>query len=380
MNTYEKQGVGESAAAGDGALLLFVTSLHPCLVTSSCSRILVSYKGPMRRRLIRIALILLLFSPLLAAVAGWLAGPAFLHPIRRELTPDLIREADASFAAAGATREDFDVKAPDGSPLRGWKVRPKNPNGNWVLVFHGVADNRVGVIGQSEFLLRAGYSIIMMDARAHGASGGPIATYGWLERNDTRAIIDALLASERDKYISVQMTDPSFMPGFKPSASTSHLFALGESMGAGIVLQSAAADPRIEAVVAEASFANMREASYDYAGLRKYPWLGKTLFAPFSWTLFYRGEKLAGLPVAEVSPVKAVASRAFPVLLICDEKDVALPCRHSEMIYAAARGPKQLWVVPGAFHTAAYGFAPEEFRRRVLSFFASAANPAPPRD
>ena len=372
--------MGESAAAGDGALLLFVTSLHPCLVTSSCSRILVSYKGPMRRRLIRIALILLLFPPLLAAVAGWLAGPAFLHPIRRELTPDLIRGADASFAAASATREDFDVKAPDGSPLRGWKVRPKNPNGNWVLVFHGVADNRVGVIGQSEFLLRAGYSIIMMDARAHGASGGPIATYGWLERNDTRAIIDALLASERDKYISVQMTDPSFMPGFKPSASTSHLFALGESMGAGIVLQSAAADPRIEAVVAEASFANMREASYDYAGLRKYPWLGKTPFAPFSWTLVYRGEKLAGFPVAEVSPVKAVASRAFPVLLICDEKDVALPCRHSEMIYAAARGPKQLWVVPGAFHTAAYGFAPEEFRRRVLSFFASAANPSPPHD
>jgi len=108
----------------------------------------------MRRRLIRIALILLLFPPLLAAVAGWVVAPAFLHPIRRELTPDLIREADASFAAAGATREDFDVKAPDGALLRGWKVRPRNPNGNWVLVFHGVADNRVGVIGQSEFLRR----------------------------------------------------------------------------------------------------------------------------------------------------------------------------------------------------------------------------------
>jgi len=37
------------------------------------------------------------------------------------------------------------------------------------------------------------------------------------------------------------------------------------------------------------------------------------------------------------------------------------------MIYAAARGPKQLWVVPRAFHTAAYSFEPEEFRRRVLS-------------
>ena len=325
----------------------------------------------MRRRLIRIALILLLLPPLLAAVAGWLSAPAFLHPIRRELTPDLVREADASFAATGSTREDFDVRATDGTLLRGWKLRPKNPNGSWVLLFHGVADNRIGVVSQSEFLLRAGYSIVMMDARSHGASGGPIATYGWLERTDTRAIIDALLAFEIDRYVSVQMSDPLHLPGFKPSAPASfHIFALGESMGAGIVLQSAAADPRIEAVVAEASFANMREASYDYAGLRKYPWLGKTLLAPFGWTLLYRGEKLAGFPVAEVSPVKAAASRAFPVLLICDEKDEALPCRHSEMIYAAARGPKQLWIVPGAFHTAAYGFFPEEFRRRVLSFFA----------
>ena len=143
------------------------------------------------------------------------------------------------------------------------------------------------------------------------------------------------------------------------------------------MLQSAAADPRIEAVVAEASFANLREAAYDYAGLRKYPWLGKTLFAPGTWTLLYRDQKLAGFPVAEVSPVKAVASRAFPVLLICDEQDVALPCRHSEMIYAAARGPKQLWVVPRAFHTAALGFQPEEFRRRVLSFFAAHSSAAP---
>ena len=330
----------------------------------------------MRRRLIRIALILLLFPPLLAAVAGWLAGPAFLHPIRRELTPDLIREADASFAVTGSTREDFEVLAADGVVLRGWKVRPKNPNGSWVLVFHGVADNRVGVVGQSEFLLRAGYSIVMMDARAHGSSGGLIATYGWLERNDTRAIIDALFYSENRKYVIRQMSvNPNLPPIPRPAF---HLFALGESMGAGIVLQSAAADPRIEAVVAEAPFANLREASYDYAGLRKYPWLGKTLFAPGTWTLLFRDEKLAGFPVAEVSPVKAVASRAFPVLLICDEKDDALPCRHAEMIYAAARGPKQLWIVPRAFHTAAYGFAPEEFRRRVLSFFATygAASPA----
>jgi len=305
----------------------------------------------LRRRLLRIFLILLLFPPLFAVVAGWLAAPAFLHPMRRPLTPDLVAEADASFAEVHARREEFDVRAADGALLRGWKVRPANPNGAWVLVFHGVADNRVGTVEQAEFLLRAGYSVTMMDARAHGESEGPIATYGWLERNDSRAIVDALVASEHP----------------------THIFALGESMGAGIALQSAGADTRIEAVVAEAPFASLREASYDYAGLQKYPLLGKTIFAPGAWMMLHHGQMLAGFPAANVSPELAVARRAFPVFLICDTADTTLPCRHAEMIYRAARGPKTLWVVPRAFHTAALGFQPQEFRRRVLQFLADPA-------
>jgi uncharacterized protein len=300
------------------------------------------------RRLVRILFVLAFTPPLVAAGMGWLAGPSFLRPLRRELSPDLIKEADAGFAQIGTHREDFDVRAADGVLLRGWKVRSAKPNGNWVLVFHGVADNRAGVLGQAQLLLQAGYSVVMMDARAHGASGGPMATYGWLERNDSKAVVDALETTEHPH----------------------HLFALGESMGAGIALQSAAVEPRIEAVAAEASFANLREASYDYAGLQRYPLLGMTLLAPGAWTMVYHGELAAGFPAGEVSPEKAVAARPFPVLLICDAEDTVLPCRHTKLIYAAARGPKQMWVVPRAFHTAALGYEPEEFRRRVLEFFA----------
>jgi len=300
------------------------------------------------RRLLRIVLILLLFPPLLSMGLGWLVAPSFLHPIRRPLTPDLVQQADASFAQFGVRREVFDVRAPDGVVLRGWKVRASRPNGAWVLLFHGVADNRMGVLEHALFLLNVGYGVTLMDARAHGESEGPIAPYGWLERNDARVILDALAASEHP----------------------AHLFALGESMGAGIALQSAAIDPRIEAVVAEASFASLREASYDYAGLQRYPWLGKTLFAPGAWVMLARGQSLAGFPAADVSPEHAVAARGFPVFLICDTADTALPCRHSEKIYSAASGPKSLWVVPNAFHTAALGYQPAEFRRRVLHFFA----------
>jgi len=299
--------------------------------------------------MVRIVLILAFTPPLVAAGMGWLAGPSFLHPIRRELSPDLIQEAGASFSQIGAHNEEFDVRAPDGALLRGWKVRSAKPNGDWVLVFHGVADNRAGVVGQAQVLLQAGYGVVMMDARAHGASDGPMATYGWLERNDTRAVVDLLEATEHPR----------------------HLFALGESMGAGIALQSAAAEPRIEAVVAEASFASLREASYDYAGLQRYPLLGMTLLAPGAWTMVYHGELAAGFPASEVSPEKAVAARPFPVFLICDTADTVLPCRHTKRIYAAARGPRQMWVVPHAFHTAAMGYEPAEFRRRVLEFFVT---------
>ena len=298
------------------------------------------------KRLLRILLIILLFPPTLAAIGGWLAGPSFLHPIRRTLLPELIQQADVTFQPIGAQRENLEVRAPDGALLRGWKVRAAQPNGSWLLLYHGVADNRVGVVGQAELLLEAGYGVVMMDTRAHGDSEGSMATYGWLERNDSRSIVDALERSEHPR----------------------HLFALGESMGAGIALQSAAVEPRIEAVVAEAPFADIREASYDYAGLRRYPWLGKTWLAPGTWTMIYRGESIAGFPASQVSPKRAVAARNFPVLLICDAEDVALHCRHTKMIYDAAVGPKEMWVVPQAYHTAALGFAPVEFRRRVLDF------------
>lgn len=285
----------------------------------------------------------------LAAGAGKLLGSGVLHPMRKPLTASQIAIADAAFARVNAHREDLDVRASDGVLLRGWKVRSATPNGMWVLLFHGQSDNRTGVVGYAEFLLRSGYSVVMMDARAHGASEGTMATYGWLERNDTRAVVDALESSEKVR----------------------HLYALGESMGASIALQPAAVEPRMEGVVAESAFSNLREVSYDYAGLHLGAWLGKTLFRPASMVAIHSAEKEGGFRSADVSPERAVAARPVPVLLICDARDRNIPCRHSQRIYKSADGPKQLWRVPGAGHTGAFGTAPAEFTSRVLKFFGS---------
>lgn len=297
------------------------------------------------RRTKYFAISILVVSPFLAAYVGASIGGGILHPAR--LNRMRLDETDEMLKRTGATKSDFNVQASDGVTLKGWKIRPPTPNGDWVLLYHGVSDNRTGVIGHAEFLLRHNYCVLMMDSRDHGESGGDMATYGWKERHDTVANTDGLYASERVR----------------------HLYALGVSMGGAIALQSAAVEPRIEAVVAEASFANLREVSYDYAGLHAGSWLGKTLFRPAPMLAMRSVEKEGGFKPEEVSPEKAVAARAFPVLLICGTRDSTIPCRHSERVYKSATGPRDLWVVRGAGHAAALGQAPAEYERRTINLF-----------
>lgn len=288
---------------------------------------------------------ILALSPFLAAYVGASIGGGILHPAR--LNRMRLPETDQMLERTGATKSGFDVRASDGVTLKGWKVCPPAPNGGWVLLYHGVSDNRIGVIGHAEFLLRHGYCVVMMDSRDHGESGGDTATYGWKKRYDTVAFADALCASEKVR----------------------HLHALGVSMGGAIALESAAVEPRIEAVVAEAPFANLREVSYDYAGLHAGSWLGKTLFRPAPMMVMHSVEKEGGFKPEDVSPEKAVAARAFPFLLICGTRDSIIPCRHAERLYKAAIGPKELWMVRDAGHAAALGQASAAYERRTISLF-----------
>jgi uncharacterized protein len=292
-----------------------------------------------------IAIAILASLSLASGFIGNAIGAGVLHPAN--LNPERLQDAEQTFERTRATKSDFTVRANDGVELRGWKVVPQSANGDWVLLFHGVSDNRTGDLGHAEFLLRHGYSVVMMDSRAHGKSGGDMATYGWKERYDTVAITDALYATEKVR----------------------HLYAHGVSMGAAIALQSAAVEPRIAAVSAEDPFADLREVTYEYAGLDVSPFLGKTLFRPASIFAMRAAARTGGFDPDEVSPEKSVALRPFPVLLICGTNDHRIPCRHAEAIYAAAPGPKELWIVQGAGHASALGQAPAEYENRVVSFF-----------
>jgi uncharacterized protein len=309
-----------------------------------------------RRKFCRLLLPVILYVALCLA-AGIFVAEGTLHPTRRPLGQNVALRREASVALAVPV-QDVSITAADGSVLRAWLIHPTNNNGDAVILLHGLGDNRIGMTGYAEFLLAHSYSVLLPDARAHGSSGGALATYGLLERNDIHQWFDFLLARDHPHCI----------------------FGLGESMGAAQLLQSLSVEPRFCAVVAESSFSNFREIDYDRMGqpLHLGPWLGRTLLRPIvdSAFLYVRGKY--GLEMQQVSPEDSVAQTAVPVLLIHGQIDSNIPIRHSRRIHAR-NANTVLWEVSGADHCGAVSTAPQEFQRRLLRWFSSHDSRSPTR-
>jgi pimeloyl-ACP methyl ester carboxylesterase len=203
--------------------------------------------------------------------------------------------------------------------------------------------------GYAEFLLSAGYAVLMPDARAHGESGGTVATHGWLEREDIHQWLNWLTEHKHPHCI----------------------FGLGESMGAAQLLQ-ALPGSRFCAVAAESSFSSFREIAYDRVGqfFNTGPWLGRTLFRPLIETAFWYTHWRYDLPMSQISPENAVRATNIAILLIHGENDRNIPVRHSQRLEAA--NPRiQLWEVPGTDHCGGVATHPNEFKARLLAWFAS---------
>jgi hypothetical protein len=303
---------------------------------------------PLSRRS-RYALLALLLYLTPCTLGGVLVADGTLHPARRPLTADEITAVRQSAHALDADLTDASITTPDGATLRAWTIRPHHPNGDAVLLLHGLGDNRIGMLGYAQFLLAHGFSVLFPDARAHGASGGPLATYGLLERNDIHQWFDFLQTQDHPRCI----------------------FALAESMGAAQLLQSLDTHPNFCAVAVESPFANFREIAYDRMGQPFHlgPWVGRTVFRPLVEAAFLRARWKYNLNMNQISPENSAAATNVPILLIHGEVDSNIPIRHSRRIHALA--PKtQLWEVPAADHCAAFSTAPQEFEKRILSWFA----------
>jgi len=302
---------------------------------------------PLTRRS-RYGLFALILYLTLCTIGGIFVADGTLHPARRPLTEDEGSAVRDSARTLDADLADFSITTPDGAILKAWLIHPHHPNGDSVLLLHGLGDNRIGMTGYAQLLLAHGFTVLLPDARAHGVSGGDLATYGLLERNDIHQWFDFLNTQDHPRCI----------------------FGFAESMGAAQLLQSLDTHPHFCAVAVESPFATFREIAYDRMGQPFHlgPWVGRTILRPLVEVALLRARWKYNLNLRQISPEDSAAATNVPILLIHGQVDSNIPVRHSRRIHARAPNT-QLWEVPAADHCGALSTAPQEFEHRLLTWF-----------
>jgi hypothetical protein len=234
--------------------------------------------------------------------------------------------------AAEMDYERVTLHTRDGLDLAAWHVPSRN--GASVLVYPG----RGSAQKHARYLVRAGYGVLMMDRRGEGASEGDPIGFGWTFGEDIRAGV-------------------AFLEG----RGITRIAGLGLSVGGEMMLQTAASEPGLDAIVSDG--AGSRVMSEEFADLHGF---GKYFSAPLLIT------KTASVALfANATPPSNLVDY---IARIGDRPIMVIHARRGEVddksaeYMAAARGPVTEWEVPRGGHTAGIRTMPDEYARRVLGF------------
>lgn len=243
----------------------------------------------------------------------------------------------------GLAKRDVALRAADGVQLFAWHLQAQRPRGV-VCFFHGNAENISTHIVNVAWLPEAGYEVLLVDYRGYGASHGEAEFPAVFA--DVRAGLDWCLVRGREAGVPV--------------------YALGQSLGAALLLGVVAAEPYrdgLAAVVADSGFSGYRRIARDALSRS---WLLWPLQYPLSW-----------LVTGDHDPERAARRLgSLPLLVMHSVDDEVVPYAHGGRIFAAAAGPRCFLPTRGA-HNAALGprsLQREAWRGALLAFLADAGD------
>jgi hypothetical protein len=239
--------------------------------------------------------------------------------------------------ALGLQHESVTFTASDGVRLAGWWVPSRN--GAAIVLVHGGGGDRQGTIRHARMLAKAGYGVLLYDARGRGESAGHENSAGWQWDRDVHGAVSFLAAR-----------------------GIQHVGLLGLSTGAEAVVAEAATDKRVAAVVSDGLQARTA------ADATHLPFGDRISIEPGFLVVgiefqIARGE---AKPRPLLDLVHEVA-HTRPLLLI------ATIAFEREIDRAYTRGTKaQLWQLPRSGHTRGLEDHPQAYAKRVLALFGRA--------
>ena len=292
-----------------------------------------------RKVAVRLTAVLLLLALVAAGAVGWVGSERALHPGYYKY--------DWSLASFHDLRpEAVHIHSSTGIDLQGRFFAGQNRE--LVVLASGYGDTQDQMLPFAEFLHRSGFNVLTFNSRARATSGGEYVTVGALEPRDLISVVD--------------------FAAHRPEVDPDRIGVLGVSLGGATVILGAAADKQIRAVVDDCGFSDASSAIA--ASFQHFIHLPPMPFAPITvWIASYR----AGIDVARVRPVDVIAQISpRPILIIHGLDDYVVPIANSERNFAAAREPKELWLVRGAKHAQSHTVEKEQYEQKVVNFFTSA--------
>jgi len=279
----------------------------------------------------------------LAALAA--GGCAQLAYKERELTFRVV-QGDASWYGGlpdGVQEIDIPVgAAPDAEHVHAWWWPAVQDGAPAVLYFHGSRWNLTGQLSRIRQLHDFGMSVLAVDYRGFGKSGGGTPSEA--------SVYEDARAAWRE--FSARVPDPR------------RRIIYGHSLGGAVAVDLAAALDRAPGGSAEAARGLVVESSFttlaDVARAVTYSWL------PAEWILSQKFDSLG----------KIVQVR-MPVLFVHGAADRFVPARFSQALYDAARARKRLLLVDGATHNNSMRIASDAYRDALFALFGLREAPRP---
>jgi alpha-beta hydrolase superfamily lysophospholipase len=248
----------------------------------------------------------------------------------------------------GFSYKDVSFSTSDGVTLSGWWIAaPKahKPLGT-VILSHGVFKNRGQVLSRAEFLVKAGYQVLLFDHRGEGLSGESPVSGGVLEAGDYLAAVDYLKAKH-------QLTKP--------------LVFLGFSLGAISAIRAAPQCPEVDAVIADSPLPNVR------AYVSRRGMAGVFSYLPgFFDRCLTDYDQLTGLSLKSSDlDLEPIVRHSYekPILYITGEADdLARPAEVRKLFNDTQSHHRSLVYIPQAGHEQTYVSYPAVYEQAVKSF------------
>jgi fermentation-respiration switch protein FrsA (DUF1100 family) len=240
----------------------------------------------------------------------------------------------------GFNVEQVIIEASGGHTIAGWFVEGE-PEKAGILLLHSVRSDRTEMIGRGKFLLKAGYSVLLIDMQAHGETHGKNITFGVKESEDAHAALDFLRRRVHRGKVGV----------------------IGISLGGAAALLGKS-PIEADAVILEGVYSSIEKAVENRIAMRLGS-LGAYLAPLLTWQIEVRLD----IPIEDLSPVKAISILGSPVFIVAGSDDKRTVIAESRLLFERANDPKELWIIEGAKHQDFHKFAGKEYEKQVRRFF-----------